>query len=314
MDPLETVQIKKDTTYAFIKECHSRGHHTYFLPDNGINLSDTLHFHCQRIEPTDNPDAPFIILEDIILSDDTCDVLFIRTDPPVDDLYIMNTWLLEHAKHCLVVNHPQGVRTVNEKIWATQFSDVIPSTLISANKEDLKSFLLKHKKIILKPTNGFGGSSIFVLSSNSPNINVTLEVMTNNENQHIIAQEYLDDAAVGDKRILLLNGEPLGAVLRVHGNDDHRNNFMAGGEAIKSTITDRDKAIINRLKPHLLSLGLFFVGIDIIGDHLIEVNVTSPTCLQEMMILENKNLAAEVIDELESAVKRKTNDTTTRTL
>lgn len=303
MDPLHTVNIKKDTTYAFMIESHRRGHQIFYLKKSGITLKDQLFFDVEEVIPTQKKENPFIPKGKVTLSESEADVLFIRTDPPFDERYITNTWLLDRAQHIKIVNNPTGVRTVNEKIWATQFKELIPTTIISASISTLKEFLSEHKKIVLKPTNSFGGQSIFILEEQNPNLNVILELVTQKETTHTIAQRYIPEATIGDKRILLLNGDPLGAVLRVHSKDDHRNNFMAGGNAVKTDITDREYTIIETLKPHLETLGLFFVGIDIIGDYLIEVNVTSPTCIQEMMVLDNKNLTALVIDAIENKEK-----------
>ena len=299
MDPLDTVNIKKDTSYAFMCESHQRGHRLFYLHKSGITLNKELHFDVQEVVPTKKNDAPFIIKSKLTLTESQSDVLFIRTDPPFDEGYLTNTWLLDRAKNITILNNPTGIRTVNEKIWATQFTEFVPTTLITSSITQLKKFLSEHKKIIIKPTNSFGGQAIFVLEEHSANLNVILELATQKQTTHIIAQTYIPEASIGDKRILLLNGEPLGAVLRVHSKDDHRNNFMAGGNAVKAIITPRETKIIETLKPHLVKLGLFFVGIDIIGDFLIEVNVTSPTCIQEMMELDNKNLAALVIDAIE---------------
>ena len=218
----------------------------------------------------------------------------------------MNTWLLERAsKNVKVINSPTGIRTVNEKIWATQFTSLIPDTVISRKIEDFNDFLNQQKEIIIKPTDGFGGSGVFKISKDAPNKNVSFEVLSEKGRKEVIMQQYIPEASIGDKRILLLNGEPLGAVLRVHGKDDHRNNFYAGGRPEPCEITDRDMEIIEELKPHLIELGLYFVGIDMLGDYLIEVNVTSPTCLQEMNRLYGKKLHHEVIEFAEKLINGK---------
>ena len=163
-------------------------------------------------------------------------------------------------------------------------------------------FIQTKKDVIVKPINGFGGQSVFHLQPNGPNRNVILETLTNRWQREIIVQAYVPEAKNGDKRILLLNGEPLGAVLRLHGQDDHRNNFFAGGKPQPCEITSRDREIIHTLKPHLQALKLYFVGIDVIGDYLIEVNVTSPTCLQEINTLYNKSLEFQVIEFAERLI------------
>ena len=181
---------------------------------------------------------------------------------------------------------------------------MIPRTLISRHLADFKEFLAKEKNIIIKPTDGFGGAGVFKISEDAANKNVSFEMLSDRDQKEVIMQQYIPEAAIGDKRILLLNGEPLGAVLRVHGEDDHRNNFYAGGKPIAVEITPRDLEVIATLKPHLQKLGLHFVGIDMLGDYLIEVNVTSPTCLQEMNRLYDCKLQDEVIQFAESLVER----------
>jgi len=202
-----------------------------------------------------------------------------------------------------IINTPSGIRTVNEKLWATQFASIIPPTLVGRNKQDMLNFIKKENEVVAKPTDGYGGQSIFYLKQGAVNINVTLETLTKNGARDIILQKFIPESRQGDKRILLLNGEPLGAVLRVHGQDDYRNNFFSGGKPEKTEITAREHEIISILKPELQKLGLYFVGIDIMGDYLIEVNVTSPTCLQEINNLSNLQLEDKVINFAEELCK-----------
>jgi glutathione synthase len=239
------------------------------------------------------------------LSEDEVDIVFLRSDPPFDEQYLINTWLLDLLPARIpVINRPSGVRTVNEKIWTTQFTSIIPPTLVGRNRSDILDFLREHKNIVAKPTGGHGGQSVFHVQTGGPNTNVILETLTSHWQRDIIVQKYVPESARGDKRVLLLNGEPLGAVLRRHAEDDHRNNFFSGGKPLPADITKRDLEIINVLKPRLQSLGLYFVGIDIIGDYLIEVNVTSPTCLQEMNRLYNVRLDDRVMDFCEGLIAR----------
>ena len=253
-------------------------------------------------------EKPFIIGPKVILTDQSVDAVFVRNDPPFDQQYLMNTWLLDRLSHHIpVINSPRGLRTVNEKIWASQFTSIVPRTLVTRDRADMMRFIAKEKDVIAKPTDAFGGQMVFRVKKNDSNINVILEALTQRGTREIILQQYIPAAVKGDKRILLLNGEPLGAVLRVHAPGEHRNNFFAGGKPVAAKITPRDKEIISILKPHLQRLGLYFVGIDVIGDYLIEVNVTSPTCLQEMNRLYKKHLENQVIDFVEDLIaKRKT--------
>ncbi|MBI3602204.1 MAG: glutathione synthase [Candidatus Omnitrophica bacterium] len=301
MDPLETVVMEKDTTFIFMLEAHRRGHEIYYLPEDGISLQQgRLHFHAVKVKPQTVAHEPFIEEHLAELTDDQIHAVFVRADPPFDQQYLINTWLLEFLpKHVVVINHPLGIRTVNEKIWASRFNDLVPATIISSNQKSLLDFVAREKNVIAKPTGGYGGGGVFHIKPADTNTKVILEHLTDNWNTPAVLQRYIPDAQNGDKRILLLNGEPLGALLRVHAEGDHRNNLFAGGQPQAAQITKRDEQIIAALKPYLLELGLYLVGLDIIGDYLIEVNVTSPTCLQEMNKLYNVRLEEKVITFVE---------------
>ena len=305
MDPLESVKFDKDTTFILMLGAHARGHEVYYLPKDGISLVESkVYFHVIKVIPQNIPHMPFKEEFTLRLNQNDIHAVFVRTDPPVDDLYIMNTLLLDHLpKHIPVINSTTGIRTVNEKVWGSQFTKITPSTIISSNQGDLLNFITKYKNVIAKPTNGYGGKNVFHIEKGSTNTKVILENLTDNYNKAIVVQKYIPESKNGDKRILLLNGNILGAVLRVHQEGEHRNNFYAGGKAMPTKITANDKKIVSVLKPHLQKLGLYFVGIDILGDYLIEVNVTSPTCLQEMNRLYNLKLEEKVITFVERLVK-----------
>jgi glutathione synthase len=304
MDPLEKISAEKDTTLALMVGAHRKGHKVYFLPNGGmVRNAGVLQFHVREVTPQLNKKQPFIDHGPAVLTQDHVHVVFIRTDPPFAERYLHNTWLLDLLPgHIPVINAPAGIRTVNEKIWATQFTSLIPKTMIGCDQIELLDFIKKYKETIAKPTDGFGGQSVFHIHPNQRNTRVILETLTKNWNKDIIVQQYVPQAQDGDKRILVLDGEPLGAVLRRHAEDDHRNNFFAGGKPEATDITKRDEEIIDVLKPHLKKLGLYFVGIDIIGDYLIEVNVTSPTCLREMNDLYKEHLENKVIEFSEKLV------------
>jgi len=306
MDPLETVNMEKDTTFILMCGADARGHEVYFLPKGQMSLKNgVLNCHAIKVKPQRILHEPFVIERPAMLTEKDIDAFFIRTDPPFDGEYLMATWILDRlSKKVPVINNPTGVRTVNEKVWATQFSTLVPPTIVSCNKHDLSAFLKEEPNVIAKPTDGFGGQSVFHIHPNQSNTNVILETLTRGWEKEIIVQRYIPGAQDGDKRILLLNGEPLGAVIRKHGEDDHRNNLFAGGSALPAEITKRDLEIIAVLKPELQKLGLYFVGIDIIDDYLIEVNVTSPTCLQEMNKLYNLTLEDKVIEFVEQLIQK----------
>ena len=307
MDPLETVVFEKDTTFVLMLGAKARGHDVYFLPRNGITLRNgQVIFHATHVVPQRIKSKPFVLKKNIDLPAEKVDVVFVRTDPPFDDEYLMRTWLLDRLPSTVaVINKASGIRTVNEKVWATQFTALVPPTLISRNRSELLAFIKHEKSVVAKPTNGHGGRAIFRIDNRDSNTNVVLETLSEKFTMEIILQRYIPAASKGDKRILLLNGDPLGAVLRVHSEDDHRNNFFSGGKAFPAKMTKRDYEVIDVLRPRLRELGLYFVGIDMLGNYLTEVNVTSPTCLQEMNKFSGKKLENDVIVFAESLVKEK---------
>ena len=298
MDPLSSVILEKDTTFILMLSAFKKGHKVFFLPSGGMVLKNgKMNFHVTEVVPQQVKDAPFIEKDKYCLSDDEVDVVFIRTDPPFNYEYLVNTWMLERLPSKIrVINDPSGVRAANEKIWATQFVSVIPPTLVGRQKSDLLDFLSTENEIVAKPTDGFGGKQIFRIKNGDSNASVIFETLTQNHSRDIILQKYISDSHKGDKRILLLNGDPLGAVLRVHCESDHRNNIFSGGKVESSSIDENDLEIIEEIRCEIRKLGLYFVGIDIIGKYLIEINVTSPTCIQEINRLNNDNLEDRVIE------------------
>ena len=306
MDPLHTVIMEKDTSFILMLGTHRRGHKVFFLPDGGITrLNGKLHFHAVEVTPQQIAEKPFIEHKSIVLKESDVHAVFVRSDPPFDEQYLLNTWLLDLLpKSIPVINRPSGIRTVNEKIWATQFTAIIPPTLVGRNRKDLLDFLAKEKNIVAKPTGGHGGQSVFHVQSGGVNANVILETLTHNWNREIILQKFVPESKDGDKRILLLNGEPLGAVLRMHAEDDHRNNFFAGGKPSRAEVSTRDRQIISTLKPRLQELGLYLVGIDVIGEYLVEVNVTSPTGLQEINKLDGTRGEDKILDFVENLINK----------
>lgn len=304
MDPLSTIKPQKDTTYLLMLGAQKKGHRVFYMSKGGMTrLEGKTLFHVTQVIPQENYEQPFIIQSEPILKESEVDVLWIRADPPFDTQYLYHTWILDLIDPKIVVlNKPAGIRTVNEKIWGSQFTSIVPLTLITRDKKEMQNFLNEHKDIIIKPMNGFGGQGVFRLRVGDTNLNVTEELLSKGFSEEIILQRFVADAHQGDKRIMLLNGDPLGALLRIHPTDDHRNNLFAGGKAYPTEITPREHEIIATLKPHLQKLGLYLVGIDVIGGYLIEVNVTSPTGLQEMNRLYNLRLEDEVTSFVEYLV------------
>ncbi len=301
IDPLETLRLEKDTSWALMVAALRRGHTVYVAGEKDITLENGIvNFSVYELTlnkglQTRGPRT--------MISANNVNVVWIRWDPPFDDLYLANTWLLDHLPHHVsVLNHPTGIRTAQEKLWVTQFTTLTPPTTVTQSMDIYLSFLSTHQKVVLKPLHGHGAKGIFIVPKNDPNATVIFESMS--ENGPIILQAFVKAASEGDKRILLFDGQPLGAMLRIHLPGEYRNNLAAGGTAHPAQITARDQEIIHKIQPHLLRLGLRFVGIDILGDCLTEVNVTSPTCLQEINRFNNCVLEDPIWNALESEQRR----------
>lgn len=309
MDPLETVKFHKDTTFIIMKTAMQMGHRVFYLPSGGISKTlNDFTFHVVEVRPTDLEHKPFDIIGPHTLLLGEVDLVFIRKDPPFDESYLYHTWLLEQVdKYVPVVNSPRGVRDVNEKIWVSQFTGVTPKTWVTGDTALFESLLASHEKLVIKPYDAFGGQSVFICSAQDLNSRVAFETLSHKGRKGVIVQEFLPEASQGDKRIIVLNGDPLGAVIRVHSEKDHRNNFFAGGTAKMAEITPHEKKVIDMLRPSLLEKGLYFTGLDFIGGRLIEVNVTSPTCLQEINYFATSNLTIKVVDWMETHIKLRRN-------
>jgi glutathione synthase len=230
--------------------------------------------------------------------------VWMRKDPPLDTVYLYATYLLDliPADQTLVLNHPAGLRSANEKLYALQFMEWIPRTLVSSDKHTLRRFMEQEQQAVLKPLGGKGGEGILMVQWGDPNINSLIEISTQAGRIPVMVQEYLPEAVLGDKRILLLDGQPLGAVNRVPGKGDFRGNIAAGGSVQKTVITERARAMCAALAPVLQRERLYFVGIDVIGEKLTEINVTSPTMLREICQLEQVDFADQVAEWLEQQI------------
>ncbi len=302
MDPIGKINIEKDTTFVLMLEAEKRGHEVYYMELDDLSLRGTTpeaHFrrvtvaratpHYRFSAPAFKPLSWF-------------DVILMRKDPPFDMMFLYATHLLSlvDERKCLVVNHPRGLREANEKLYALNFPELIPETLVSSDIGQLKRFMEEEGgEMIIKPLDGYGGSGVFYLHRKDRNVNALLETATTNGQKPIMAQRYLPEIRQGDKRIIVLNGEPIGAVLRVPRKDENRGNIHVGGQCVKTDLTPRDRKICRILSPHLKKLGLYFVGLDVIGDYLTEVNVTSPTGVQEINALSQVQLESQIIDFIE---------------
>jgi glutathione synthase len=307
MDPIQQVSIDKDTTFAFMLEAQARGHEIHYLELQDLFVARARAMgRTRRITVRREYGNHFTFQGETVEPLGTFDAIFMRKDPPFDIPYLHATHLLDlaQAEGAFIINDPAGLRAANEKLYALHFAEVIPPTLVSRSPQQLKAFLEElGGEMIIKPIDGHGGSGVFYVHRDDRNLNSLLETATRDGREAIIAQKYLPEIRQGDKRLIVLNGAPLGATLRVPRADEHRGNIHVGGSCIKTEVTARDREICRLLGPHLRHAGLYFVGLDIIGEYLTEVNVTSPTGVQEIDALNNVNLEAQVIDFVERKVE-----------
>lgn len=307
LDPLPSLQVQHDTSVALMMALQQRGH-TIF----GLEIADLwiqagqAQGQLRQLELDLKADPWYRVVAKVSTHLNDLDAIWMRKDPPVDTAYLYATHILDlvDPTRTLVLNHPAGLRSANEKIFALQFRAWTPRTVVSSQAAVLKQFLATEQKAVLKPLGGKGGEGILILNTGDPNLNSLIEISTQSGRIPVMIQEYLPQAQAGDKRILLLDGDPIGAVNRLPGQGDFRGNIAAGGSVQKTTITEQEKALCANLAPVLRAEKLYFVGIDVIGEKLTEINVTSPTMIQEISQLEGISLADQVAVWLEGKVHR----------
>ncbi|RNF84200.1 glutathione synthase [Montanilutibacter psychrotolerans] len=304
MDPIGSIKIAKDTTFAMLLEAQRRGHRLHYVAPGGLGLRDG---HAEaRVHPLtvqENPGHWFDLGDASQLRLGPGQVLLMRKDPPVDSEFIHDTQILGFAQQAgaLVVNDPQGLRDYNEKLAALLFPQCCPPTLVSRDNAALKAFVNLHGEAVLKPLDGMGGRSIFRARAGEPNLNVILETLTNGGHGLAMAQRYIPEITSGDKRILLVDGEPIDYCLaRIPQGDEFRGNLAAGGRGEGRPLSERDRWIAAQVGPEMKRRGMLFVGLDVIGDYLTEVNVTSPTCVRELDAQFGLNIAARLFDAIEA--------------
>jgi len=299
MDSIAAINYKKDSTLAMLWAAQARDWQLFYMEqgdlflDQGIGKASMSHLTVFR-----DPQSWYSLEEASIRELTDLDVILMRKDPPFDNEFIYTTYILEQAERCgtLIVNKCQSLRDCNEKIYATQFPQCCPPVLVSADKKRLKGFHKEHQDVIFKPLDGMGGTSIFRVKPDDPNVNVILENLTNYGRQTIMAQRYLPEIVDGDKRILMINGEAIPhSVARIPTGDETRGNLAAGGTARAQPMSDRDHWIAEQIGPSLREKGLLFVGLDVIGDYLTEINVTSPTCIRELDDAYNLDIGGQLM-------------------
>lgn len=302
MDPPQSINIRMDSSYILGIEAQKRGAELFYYHPSDLSWHSKQGSFAkmQRLEFTDNPANPAILgaAEQIILNQ--LDVILMRQDPPFDMNYITRTHLLEQAgNHVKIFNHPRAVRDMPEKLWVNLFKQYMPETLISNDVHEVKKFQQAMGKIIIKPLYGNGGFGIFMIDKAAENLDALLELFQSIDNLPIIAQQYLPNISKGDKRIILIDGEIGGAINRVPQANQVRSNLHVGGTACKTTLTKTEHEICEMLKPELKKHDLLFTGIDVIDGHLTEINITSPTGIQEINHFDNVRLEQQIWDAIE---------------
>ena len=304
MDPIEAVKTTKDSTFAMLLEAARRGHRLHYVRPGGLAVrGDRAMATAAPLAVRDQPGRHFELGEWAELAFGPGQVVLMRTDPPVDADYLHDTQVLGMARRqgALVVNDPQGLRDFNEKLAALLFPECCPPTLVSRDAAALKAFVAEHGEAVLKPLDGMGGRSIFRARAGEANLNVILETLTNGGRHLTMAQRYLPEITGGDKRILLVDGEPVDYCLaRIPQGDEFRGNLAAGGRGEGRPLSERDRWIAARVGPEMKRRGMLFVGLDVIGDYLTEVNVTSPTCIRELDAQFGLNIAGLLFDRIEA--------------
>lgn len=301
MDHISTVAIGGDSTFALALEAQARGHALFhFTPDRLQLRGGKVSAEIEALEVRDLEGDHFTLREKQFTDLSTLDVVLLRQDPPFDMSYITNTHLLERIHpQTLVVNDPQAVRNAPEKLLVMDFADLMPDTLITRDEKAIRQFREQHGDIIIKPLYGNGGAGVFKLGKDDENLSSILELFFGLNREPIIAQQYLKDVRQGDKRIILVDGEPVGAINRIPPEGDARSNMHVGGVATHTEMTDRELEICERIKPVLQEQGFIFVGIDVIGGLMTEINVTSPTGIREVKRFSGTDIAALVWDAVE---------------
>ncbi|MFE0755529.1 glutathione synthase [Inquilinus sp. NPDC058860] len=302
MDPIETIDIGGDSTFAMALEAQARGHRLWHYLPRALTLRDgrlTAKARPLTVQAVRGAHFTFGEWETVDLG--AVDVILMRQDPPFDMGYITATHLLEHvADRVLVVNDPKEVRNAPEKLLVTHYPELMPPTLITSDRDEIRAFRREHGDIIVKPLYGNGGAGVFRIRPDDENLVALLEVYERMYREPIMIQRYLPEIRQGDKRIILVEGEPVGAVSRMPAEGESRANLHVGGRAQKTTLTEREREICARIGPDLRATGQIFVGIDVIGDWLTEINVTSPTGIHEINRLDGVKIEATLWDAIEA--------------
>jgi len=307
MDPISEVNVKKDSSMAMMFEAQKRGYEIYYMEMKDLYLDQgQCRATAQKLKVFDDTEHWYELDEvnDIAVSE--LDSVLMRKDPPFDTEFIYATYMLERAEveGTLIVNKPQSLRDCNEKLFTAWFAELTPRTLVTRNNDKIREFHKQEKDIIIKPLDGMGGASIFRVKENDANVGVILETLTNHGNQYAMVQEFMPAIKDGDKRILIVNGEPMPYCLaRIPAQGETRGNLAAGGRGEARPLSATDKLIAETIAPELKKRGLYFVGLDVIGDKVTEINVTSPTCIREIEAAYPINISGKLMDAIEENIR-----------
>jgi len=308
MDPIQSITVQKDSTFAMLLEAQKRGWDLWYMEQSDLFLKeDRTYSRVQQLQVKDDPAHWSDLSSQRTIPLDELDVILMRIDPPFDMEYIYTTYLLEQAeqRNTLIVNRPQSLRDANEKLFTARFSQCCTPTVVARSHERILEFLKEHKDIILKPLGTMGGASIFRVRLGDPNTNVILETLTAHGTQFTMAQRFVPEISAGDKRILMVNGEPIPyALARIPKPGETRGNLAAGGSGKGQPLSENDFRIAHEVGPTLRERGILFAGLDVIGDYLTEINVTSPTCIRELDKQFNLNISATLMDCIEEKLQK----------
>lgn len=302
MDPISQIAFKKDTSLALLNAAQQKGCELFYMEQSDLYIENGVAMgRMAALTVEMNPDHWYDMAEYQHRPLSDLNIILMRKDPPFDSEFIYSTYILERAEEAgvLIANKPQSLRDCNEKVFATAFPDLMTPTLVSRSAELLKKFHKDHGDVIFKPLDGMGGSSIFRLKQDDPNVSVIIETLTDHGQQQIMAQRFIPEIVDGDKRILMIDGEPVPYTLaRIPAKGETRGNIAAGGTGVTQPLSDENRAIAEKVGPILKEKGLYFVGLDVIGNSLTEINVTSPTCVREISRDSGIDVAGLLIDTL----------------
>lgn len=309
MDPISKIYVNKDSSLAMLLEAQSRGYQLYYMEMQDLYLENSrAHATMKPLQVQQDTENWYQFGEQLDTPLSELDVILMRKDPPFDTEFLYATHILERAESegTLVVNNPRSLRDANEKLFTVWFSELTPETLVSRSPAKLRQFYAKHQDIILKPLDGMGGASVFRIKSGDKNLNVIIETLTQLGSRYTIAQQFIPEISAGDKRILVVDGEPIPYCLaRIPACGENRGNLAAGARGEARTLTASDRRIAEAVAKVLKEKGLYFVGLDVIGDKLIEINVTSPTGIREIEAVFDINISGKIMDCIEKTLARR---------